>query len=144
MFKVSIHLTFSGTCEQAFNFYKTTLGGEFKQFIRMGDDPATRNTTPEKDWNKIAYVELPVSNILLYGDDTPDNIGRDVISGTMTGVSLQPDSQKEAERLIKALSAGGRFIMKPVQQPWGYASLFIDKFGIKWAVWYTQRPPDKR
>ncbi len=140
MFTVSIHLTFSGTCEQAFNFYKAALGGEFRTFIRMGDDPTTRKETREKDWDKIAYVELPLKNVLLYGDDTPDNIGRDVLSGTMTSVSLQPDSKKEADRLIKALSAGGKFILKPVQQPWGYASLFLDKFGIKWGVWYIHRP----
>jgi PhnB protein len=140
---ISIHLTFAGTCEAAFNFYKAALGGEFSAFIRMGDDPATREGTPLKDQNKIAYVELPVSNILLYGDDTPDNIGREVISGTTTAVSLQPDSRQEADRLIKALSPGGKFILKPTEQPWGYASLFIDKFGIKWGVWYKSPPPKK-
>ena len=33
--------------------------------------------------------------------------------------------------------------LKPVQQPWGYASLFIDKFGVKWSVWYPSPPREK-
>jgi|WetSurMetagenome_2_1015567.scaffolds.fasta_scaffold70629_1 PhnB protein len=144
MFSVNIFLTFPGTCELAFNFYKSAFGGEFREFIRMGDDPTTRESTPEKDWGNIAYVELPLKNVLLYGDDTLENTGREVKPGTMTSISLQPDSKKEADGLINALSAGGNFIMKPVQQPWGYASMFTDKFGIKWSIWYVTPPPPKK
>jgi PhnB protein len=41
MITTGIGLRFPGTCEMAFNFYKSVFGGEFLGFVRIGDDPYT-------------------------------------------------------------------------------------------------------
>ena len=37
--QVSCHLTFAGTCEEAFRFYERTLGGRIETMLAYGDSP---------------------------------------------------------------------------------------------------------
>ena len=36
---IAAYLTFNGNTEEAFNFYRSVLGGEFTNFQRFGDTP---------------------------------------------------------------------------------------------------------
>jgi PhnB protein len=135
----SFGLTFPGTCEQAFTFYKSVFGGEFTDFIRYSEDPTTDSGTPNKDKNKIAYVELPLGGIRLYGDDTLENSGVKITPGNNMSVTIEPDNKKEADRIFKELSAGSKVTMPLTDLPWGYCGGLVDKFGVKWGVWY--KPP---
>lgn len=141
MDKINIGLTFPGTCEEAFKFYKSIFGGEFSAFVRFGDDPATDANTPRKDKEKIAYIALPLGNVLLYGDDTLESSGLNVIQGNITAISVEPDSKKEADKIYQALSSGGKTILTITDFPWGYCGILSDKFGVKWTVWY--KPPQR-
>jgi PhnB protein len=55
MSKFNVYLNFSGETEEAFNFYKSIFGGEFRTIIRFKDMPIPGVTIPEKDQNKIAH-----------------------------------------------------------------------------------------
>jgi uncharacterized glyoxalase superfamily protein PhnB len=48
MFKANIGARFPGTCEKAFNFCRSVFGGEFLDFIRIGDDPYTKANSPKR------------------------------------------------------------------------------------------------
>ncbi len=37
MATINPYLTFNGNCEEAFNFYKSVFGGEFRQISKFGD-----------------------------------------------------------------------------------------------------------
>ncbi len=136
MIKLNIGLTFAGRCEEAFNFYKSVFGGEFVSFTRYGDDPTTDETTPKEEKMKIAYVALHIGNDLLYGDDTLESSGTKVIAGNNMSVSIHPDSKAAADRIFRALSAGSNIILPIEDFPWGYCGILIDRFGVKWIVWY--------
>jgi PhnB protein len=137
--KLNIGLTFPGTCEKAFTFYKSVFGGEFTFFIRYRDDSTTDATTPKKDKDKMAYVAMPLGDILLYGDDTLESSGINVVNGNNMSISVEPDNKNEADRVFKALAADGTVIIQIMDFPWGYCGILLDKFGVKWIVWY--KPP---
>jgi uncharacterized glyoxalase superfamily protein PhnB len=52
--------------------------------------------------------------------------------------TLQTESKGEADRIFKALSAGGVVQMPMADMPWGdYYGNFKDKFGVQWMLSYT-------
>ena len=60
---INIYLTFNGNCEEAFNFYKSVLGGEFDYLSRFNEMPRQEGMPPvsEEEANRIMHVALPVS-----------------------------------------------------------------------------------
>jgi PhnB protein len=143
MFKVNIGARFPGTCEQAFRFYMSVFGGEFLEFLRIGDDPYTKAHSPKEEHGKMAFVSLQLGNVIFGGDDAPENIAGQLTPGNMLGISVEPDTKKEADRLFKALAAGGKATMEMTDYPWGYIGSVTDKFGINWTVWYMPPRPEK-
>jgi len=131
------YLNFAGNTEEAFNFYKSVLGGEFLVIQRFKDTPQAGNFS-EADGNKIMHVSLPVGkgNILM-GTDTLESQGHQLNMGNNISLSLSPESEAETEKLFKGLSAGGT-VLQPLEKAfWGaYFGMFIDKFGITWMVNY--------
>jgi PhnB protein len=141
MFKVDIGARFPGTCEQAFNFYKSVFGGEFLDFIRIGDDPYTKANSPIEEHGKVAFVALQLGNVIFGGDDALAGTASSLVAGNMLGVSVEPDTKAEADRLFKDLAAGSKASTEMVDYPWGYIGTVTDKYGINWTVWY--QPPRK-
>jgi PhnB protein len=59
MATINPYLNFAGNTEEAFNFYRSVFGGEFKNLTRFKDTPeAARVQENEKD--KLMHVALPV------------------------------------------------------------------------------------
>ena len=143
MLKTGIGLRFPGTCEKAFNFYKSVFGGEFLEFIRIGDNPYTRENSPKEEHGKVAYVSLQLGNVIIGGDDAPEVQMKEMVPGNMLGISVEPDSKKEADKLFKALAAGGKAITEMTDYPWGYIGNILDKYGVNWGVWYKPPQPEK-
>lgn len=141
MFKTSIGMRFPGTCEKAFNFYKSVFGGEFIDFIKIGDDPYTRENFPKEEHGKVAYVALQVGDMIIGADDAPDSAMKQLTSGNMLSIGLLPDSKKEADELFKKLAAQGKVITAMTDYPWGYIGSITDNFGISWGIWY--KPPQQ-
>jgi PhnB protein len=138
---ITIGLTFPGTCEKAFNLYKSVFGAEFQDFIRYGDDPATADATPVKDKAKIAYAAMVIGGVLITGDDTLDSSGIVIKPGNSLGITYEPGSHEEADCVFKALVQGGKIISPNTQYLWGYCGGLLDKYGIKWSLFY--RTPRK-
>ena len=143
MLKTGIGLRFPGTCEKAFNFYKSVFGGEFIDFIKIGDDPYTRENSPKEEHGKVAYIALQLGNVIIGGDDAPDADMKQLSSGNMLSIGVMPDSKKEADRIFKGLAAGSKSITEMTDYPWGYIGSVLDKYGINWGVWYQPPPPAK-
>jgi PhnB protein len=59
------------------------------------------------------------------------------VTGSNFNLSISVESEKEADRLFKGLSAGGKVTMPLSKTFWGsYFGMFEDKFGISWMINY--------
>src|SRR5215469_16426460 len=99
MATVNPYLTFNGNCEEAFNFYKSVFGGEFRMFSRFGDmPPQPGQEMPEEEKNRVLHVSLPISKeTILMGSDTNTRMGI-VHMGQHISLSINAESKEEATR----------------------------------------------
>ncbi len=138
MAHVNAYMTFNGNCEDAFNFYRSVFGGEFKVFSRFGDMPPMEGMPmPAEAANKILHVALPISSeTMLMGSDSNPAMG-DVPMGFNISLSATVQSKEEADKIFNGLSAGGNITMPIADTFWNaYFGMFTDKFGVNWMVNY--------
>jgi PhnB protein len=134
------YVTFNGNTEEAFNFYKAGLGGEFVNIQRMGDSPEGAQL-PESEKKKIMHINLEAPHgVRLMGSDYFDFGGEPFTTGSNFSLSLHPDSDELSDKLFANLSAGGTVVMPMSKAPWGdYFGMFVDKFGIKWMINHAKK-----
>ena len=137
MTTINVYLTFNGNCEEAFNFYKSVFGGEFQSLNRFKEMPATEGIklSPEEG-ERLMHVSLAISKeTYLMGSDTGGEWSKDYSTGNNFALSINTDSNAEADRLFNSLSYGGKVTMPMANTFWGsYFGMFTDKFGINWMV----------
>lgn len=138
MTTLNVYLTFAGNCEEAFNFYKSVLGGDFAYVGRFKDMPPSDNCppVPEEDKEKIMHISLPISKeTVLMGSDSSEAFGQVTTQGNNFSLSVNADSKEEVDRIFAGLSEGGQVTMPADETFWGaYFGMFVDKFGIQWMV----------
>jgi PhnB protein len=141
--RTSTYLHFSGTAEEAFNFYKAAFGTEFVgPIVRMGDVPAQPGQ-PEvsaDEKNLVMNVQLPITGgHLLVGNDAPAWMGV-VNHGNAVEICIEPDTRAEADRIFSALAVGGtiEFELQEYSSDDYFGSL-VDKFGTQWMVSCTAK-----
>ena len=139
MTKLNTYLNFAGNAEEAFGFYKSVFGGSFTSIVRFKDMPMEGVKIPKKDENKIMHIALPIGrDDVLMASDTLESLGQTLIQGNNVYISVHPETKEEADRIFKALSAGGTIEMPIANQPWGdYWGSFRDRFGVQWMVDYA-------
>ena len=138
MANLNPYLNFPGNTEEAFNFYKSVFGGDFVMLQRFKDTPEA-GRVPKNELNKIMHVSLPIGkgNILM-ATDALESMGHKLTNGNNFQLSLGTDTKEEADKLFKALGAGGKVTMPLADTFWGaYFGMLTDKFGIQWMVSYT-------
>lgn len=137
MAKLNPYLNFDGTCEEAFNFYKSVFGGEFSYFSKMGDFPVEGTEIKDEDRNLVMHVSLPIGDDILMGSDVSHQWSSYFKVGTNNYISITPDSREEADRLFNELSVGGEIEMAMEEMFWGdYFGSFKDRYGICWMINY--------
>lgn len=130
------YLNFPGTCREAFDFYRSVLGGEYTNVSTFSDMPgdAAPDLSPEAPADGIMHISLPVGDSVLMGSDVPPGMGT-VTPGNTCYVCLSPDSPEEARGIFDGLSGGGEIEMPFERQFWGdYFGSFTDRYGIRWMV----------
>lgn len=141
MTKINPYVTFSGNCEEAFNFYKSVFGGEFTyvgRFSEMPEDPNYK--MPEKDKNKIMHISLPISDeTILMGSDTGGEWAANTVVGNNITLSITADSKEKADEFFKRLTEGGKATMPMSKTFWGdYFGMCTDKFDINWMISFNE------
>jgi PhnB protein len=145
MARTSTYLNFSRNTEEAFNFYKTVFGTEFRDtgIRRFKDIPPSPYMPPidEADANLVMHVELPITGgHILMGTDAPQSMGFSVVHGNGISINLEPDSKEEADKLFAGLSHEGKITMPLQDVFWGaYFGSCTDKFGINWMVNFGEK-----
>src|SRR6188768_682917 len=104
--QVNPYLNFKGNCEEAFNFYKSVFGGEFPFVGRYKDMPPSEDgKMAEADGNLIMHMSLPISKeTTLMGSDVGGEWAKHTVEGNNIQLSVNTDSEEEANRIFKALS----------------------------------------
>lgn len=134
---INPYLTFSGNCEDAFNFYRSIFGGEFdtvSKFKDMPPDPKYPVSDDMKD--RIMHISLPISKeTILMGSDSSDSFGHATIMGNNITLSYNTRDVDDVKRVFEQLAEGGQIKMALDKTFWGaYFGMCTDKFGIHWMV----------
>ncbi len=124
MRNASLELTpfifFYGRCEEALEFYKTALGGNYEIVMREGD--------------KVQYATFTGSGIAFKASDGMATRAIDVDEGNVTLALNAPDAMRAAE-IFSALSDGGSVITPYGDAQWGGKFGAVhDRFGNEWFV----------
>ena len=137
---INVYLNFDGNCEEAFNFYKSVLGGEFTYIGKFKDMPPQEGVLAisEEEANRVMHVSLPISKeTVLMGSDTGGEWAGSYKQGNNFSISISADSKENADQLFAGLSVGGQVSMPLADTFWGdYFGMFTDKFGVNWMVGY--------
>ncbi len=137
------YLNFNGNCAEAFEHYKSVLGGDFAPpgIMRMKDAPPSpaHDSKPEEG-NLVMHVALPVGNNVLMGSDCPPSFGT-VNQGNASFVSLTTADEAESRKIFDGLSEGGKVTMPLAPTFWSpLFGMCTDKFGIQWMVGMEHKP----
>jgi PhnB protein len=126
------YVFFYGRCEEALNFYKSVLGGDFtmqrnSESHMAGDIPA--------DWqDKIMHARFESKGMKLMAADGRAAASIDPDSGNIT-LALETSDPAEGDRIFAALSAGGNVKMPLSPTPWGGRfGMVDDRFNIEWML----------
>jgi len=135
---VNPYLNFNGNTEEAFNFYKSIFGGEFRTVMRFKDNPQCADMS-DADKERIMHIALPIgNNTVLMATDSLESLGQKLTVGNNFYICLSPDSKEEADRLFNELSADGKVEMPIQDMFWGsYWGSLTDKFGVQWMIDYA-------
>ena len=134
--KIHTYLNYGGNCEEAFRFYEKNLGGKILMMMRYGEQPDPMNAPPGTEkW--ILYANMAIGETQLMGSDvSPDRFQpmRSVY------LSLEVDSDAEAERIFKLLSESGEIFMPMAETFFAFRfGMLRDRFGTSWMILH-QRP----
>jgi len=132
--KMHTYLNYGGNCAEAFRFYEKHLGGKIGMMMTHGESPNPGNVPPE--WkNAVLHAQISLGEAVLMGADIPSYKPMRSVY-----LSLDVDSDAEADRIYGVLSDGGEIFM-PMQETF-FATRFAqlrDKFGTSWMILH-QRP----
>ncbi len=128
-------LYFTGDAEEALQHYAAALGGEIT--IARYEDAPPMPEAPEPEWKrKVMYgsVHSPLG-VVACMDAPPGRAGK---PGNNFSISVQTDSESQAEAIFAKLSEGGEVTM-PLS-PTFFAKKFgmvNDKFDVTWMIGYN-------
>jgi len=128
---LNAYLNFDGDCRAAFEFYAQCLGGKIEMMLSHAEAPVEQ-PTPAAWRDKIMHARLVVGDQMLMGSDSPPELHQ---KAQGFAVSVIVDETKEAERVFKALSAGGTVRMDLQETFWALRfGMLTDRFCTPWMV----------
>ncbi len=129
-------INFNGNAEEAFNFYKSVFGGEFKKIVRLKDLASAEFPVSEEDGEKIMQIILPISGTnVLIGNDVPAFMGTVNENENRSKIHVHIDTREEAQSIFGQLSLSGTVEAPLGDSPWGtYFAMFRDRYGIEWVI----------
>lgn len=132
MLYLTPYLMFDGNCEEAINFYKEVLGGEFGYMGRFGEMP--EGNVPEEFKQRIMHVDLKLPQGHIFASDyMPGAPYTNNQVGSAISLSLGFDDIAAMDACFNKLSQGGTVTMPLQDTFWGdrFGTL-TDKFGFSW------------
>jgi len=131
---VQPYLNFDGSCAEALDFYKKTLGAEINMMMRFADSPTPPDPgmVPPGSEDKIMHAQFMIGASTIMASDGRCT-GKPMFQGVSLSVSADDDSS--AERMFAELAQGGQVQMAMTTT--FFAARFgmvADKFGVSWMI----------
>ena len=127
--RLNTYVNFAGRCAEAFRYYEKHLNAKPGMVMTHGQAPDQSRMKPE--WKDLVlHASVTIGGTELMGADIPD--AEPMRSAYLT---LNVESDAEAERVFASLSDGGQVFM-PMQETF-FATRFgqaRDRFGINWMI----------
>ncbi len=127
------YLFFGGRCEEALEFYRTTLDAEIIMLMRFNESPQPipAGMLQAGFENKVMHSSFRVGDTRLMASDGCDDKSR--FGGF--SLSLSVPNEEEADRVFALLADGGQITMPLGKTFWSPRyGMLIDRFGIGWMV----------
>ena len=119
------YLMFSGTCQEALNFYKSCLNGEIVSLQTVGESPLD---VPEQFQDRIFDSEFRAEGVRFKASD--DMPGYEVAKGSNFAIFITFTDHGEQKRVFESLSSGGQ-IQFPLENNFG---MLVDKYQVQWML----------
>jgi PhnB protein len=123
------YLRFNGNAKEAFDFYKSVLGGELT-VTKVSESPMAKFMSDKQD--NVFHAQLKNESIILLGSDMVGEEG--LKKGNTVVLTLQCSSKEEAEKYFGKLAEGGKIEHELAEQEFGTIGDLQDKFGTDWFV----------
>ena len=131
--KLNAYLSFDGTCEAAFEHYKSVLGGEIMARMFWREAPKTEGFALPDGWEgKVMHSHLQVGEARIMGADSPPGHWR---APAGVSVLIAVPTVAETDRIFSGLADGGSVTM-PIGQTFFSErfGMLVDRFGVPWMV----------
>jgi PhnB protein len=138
--RLNTYLNYGGNCADAFSFYAEHLGGTIGMMMKHGDMPDPSKVQAEMK-DAVLHAQITIGDSVIMASDVPVDRFKPMRS---VYLSLNLESDPEAERIFKILAEGGEVYM-PMQETF-FASRFAqlrDRFGTSWMIMH-ERPMGDR
>ena len=135
--KLTAYVNFAGRCAEAFHYYEQHLGAKIDMMMTHGQNPAPSPLATGEWKDAVLHASISIGGTELAGADIPK-----AEPMRRAYLTLNTDSDSEAERIFSALSDGGQVLM-PMQETF-FASRFgqvRDRFGINWMILHERPMP---
>ncbi len=131
---VQPYLFFNGSCEQAVEFYRKSIGAEVEMMMRYKEspEPPPPGMVPPGFENKIMHTSFRVGETTLMASD-----GCSAEKANFQGFSLSLSlaNEAEADRVFAALADGGQVRMPLTKTFWSPRfGMVEDRFGVGWMI----------
>ena len=131
---VQPYLFFNGSCEQAVEFYRKSIGAEVEMMMRYKEspEPPPPGMVPPGFENKIMHTSFRVGETTLMASD-----GCSAEKANFQGfsLSLAVANEAEADRVFGALADGGQVRMPLTKTFWSPRfGMVEDRFGVGWMI----------
>jgi len=131
---VQPYLFFNGSCEQALEFYRKTLGAEVEMMMRFKDSPEAPQPgiVPPGFENKIMHASFRIGETFVMASD-----GCSTEKSSFEGfsLSLSVPSEADAEHAFAALADGGQVLTALTRTFWSPRfGMVEDRFGVSWMI----------
>jgi PhnB protein len=132
--QVQPYLFFDGRCEEAIEFYKSALGAKVDMLMRFKDspEPPQPGMCPPGSENKVMHSAFRIGDTLVMASDGMAG-GKPEFRGF--SLSVNAESEAEADRLFSALGKGGQ-VQMPLARTFFSPrfGMVADRFGVSWMV----------
>lgn len=133
--KISVHLSFTGTCEEAFTTYTRVLDGSIVYSLRYRDSPMA-SQAPAGWEDKLYHATIEVGGITILGGD---HLSKEAPQGF--SLVVNPATPADARRVFEALADGGVIQMPLDETFWSRAfGVVVDRFGVPWTINCEETP----
>lgn len=139
---ITIHpwINFNGNADEAFNFYRSVIGGEFTKIIRFKDIATEEYKVAAEDAEKLMQITLSVGDTHeLIGNDVPAFMGTVSENENRSKIHLAVASKEDAIKLFTGLSEGGNVEVPVDESSEEVFAMFRDRYGIEWVIEFNAK-----